>query len=421
MSLIAILSARLPAGKVGQPDAAYSGSHAITGGAFAALLPFGGAPFIEHQARQMVDAGARVLLIHVDSDVVTPALAQVTERIGGWPGVTVALIRDMPDFAAHITPEDRVFILADAMLIPQSALAALAAGAAPRLLVAPHVAATQWLERIDAEDGWAGAALVEGVLVLDTIDMLGEWDLMSTLVRAAVQQGAGRLVISPEHAMHGELVRIEDDGGADRALEAIASAPDPTPGARTGPLARLVAPVGKALAGIIVRRQIAPGMLKAPAFAAGVLGLGLAAFGWPVTGIALALLACALRGTAREAGRILLYPPPPFREMATLDAMMLATLAAIALRVGAGAGFAIIAVLLAIGALVAVAPPEGSRWADEAGPEKWPALRPDIPTALVIMLAGVVAGLVPLALGLVGALSLGALTLRKSPREVAKP
>ena len=55
------------------------------------------------------------------------------------------------------------------------------------------MSAHETFERIDAQSRWAGVALVDAHLLGSTAAMLGDWDLQSTLLRRALQEGALRL------------------------------------------------------------------------------------------------------------------------------------------------------------------------------------------------------------------------------------
>ena len=48
----------------------------------------------------------------------------------------------------------------------------------------------EMFERIDAHSRWAGVALVDARLLGSTAAILGDWDLQSTLLRRAIQEGA---------------------------------------------------------------------------------------------------------------------------------------------------------------------------------------------------------------------------------------
>ncbi len=412
MSLTAILSARMPA------LAPVTGEEVP--GALRALLPFGGATFIEHQARQAIDAGARSILIHVDT--VPPALARVVDRLGVRDDLSVEFVRDIPLFASRVALTDRVLCLGDGMLVPQDALSALAASVAPRLLVTPRVAATDWLERIDAQDVWAGAILLPGDLVLATLDMLGEWDFMSTLVRVAVQKGAGRLVISPQHAMEGQLAQITSTANADLALEALSADQSIEPTSRTGLAHRVTRSFGLLIAGVLIRRQVDPQRLIPPALVLAGGGVLAAALGWAVVGLLALLAGQGLFGVARQAGAILLHRPPRSELARFFGGASLLSVGLVAGRAGWGQAFAPVAVMLVLGLLLLVAIDVERAEKGHASASYLPSwLRLDLPTALAVMLFGAATGWVAFATGLVGLAALAEIAFRRHESAAAEP
>jgi hypothetical protein len=53
-------------------------------------------------------------------------------------------------------------------------------------------------ERIDGSSRWAGVAIASGQMLAATAAILGDWDLQSTLLRRAVQEGARRIAVEGE-------------------------------------------------------------------------------------------------------------------------------------------------------------------------------------------------------------------------------
>jgi hypothetical protein len=58
------------------------------------------------------------------------------------------------------------------------------------LLTVPDHGVSDRFERIDAQSRWAGLALLTGQALKQTVSMLQDWDLQSTLLRRSVQAGA---------------------------------------------------------------------------------------------------------------------------------------------------------------------------------------------------------------------------------------
>ena len=61
------------------------------------------------------------------------------------------------------------------------------------MLTVPDDADHAGFERIDAAVRWGGLLLIDGARLRRTAARLGEWDLESTLLRRAVQDGAARI------------------------------------------------------------------------------------------------------------------------------------------------------------------------------------------------------------------------------------
>jgi hypothetical protein len=268
--------------------------------------------------------------------------------------------------------------------------------------------------------------LLTGDLILDTIDMLGEWDFMSTLLRVGVQQGAGRLVISPEQAMEGHLARVTGRSTAELALEALPSESRLPEQSRPGLLRRLATPLLSSAARALLRRQISPPRLVLPAIGLSAIGAGLAAFGWPVTAIVTGLVGLTLFGIAQTAGAMLLHPEPEPRSTRAMGGLILLAIAIIAVRAGSGEGYALVATLLALASAVLAllrdddAGPGGERGSQS---RHWWSL--DLPIMLLIMLIAVLAGLEPLGLAFIGGLALAELALdrvgHRAGRQPASP
>src|SRR3546814_5659744 len=77
----------------------------------------------------------------------------------------------------------------------------MARHSAPVLLTVNERIKEPGFERIDAQYRWAGLARLNFRQLMDTVhtlDLLADWDLQSTLLRHAVQAGAGRLPVEDE-------------------------------------------------------------------------------------------------------------------------------------------------------------------------------------------------------------------------------
>lgn len=163
-------------------------------GGLHALAPLAGRTLIEYQARCAAAVGAAPIVVMVER--VPPTLQSAFERLRA-EGISVVPVTDAMEAAARFDPEFAVLQMADGVAPAAALLADLAEEPAPAILTVPDDEQHQSFERIDNERRWAGLALISSSLLSDTARMLGDWDLHSTLLRRAVQEGA-RLVPAPE-------------------------------------------------------------------------------------------------------------------------------------------------------------------------------------------------------------------------------
>jgi hypothetical protein len=89
-----------------------------------------------------------------------------------------------------------ILLIGDAIAPPVNLVAAFTQEPEPAVGTVPDDEQHEFFERIDAQSRWAGVALVDAHLLGSTVAMLGDWDLQSTLLRRAIQEGARRVAVS---------------------------------------------------------------------------------------------------------------------------------------------------------------------------------------------------------------------------------
>ncbi|MFP5434718.1 MAG: hypothetical protein ACLGIM_16600, partial [Alphaproteobacteria bacterium] len=186
-----------------------------------ASLHFAGQTLIEYQARQAARAGADRIMILVS--VITPAVSQAVDRLSA-DGIAVALVRDMVSMVRDVPRDADVLLVADGAIVAQAHVDALGASEGNTLLVADDTRASAPFERIDAGQRWAGVARISPALMFDTLDMIGDWDLSLTLVRAAVQKGARRITAPQDDLLEGRVAIVDSQQQADLVAQAVTAA-----------------------------------------------------------------------------------------------------------------------------------------------------------------------------------------------------
>ncbi len=176
-----------------------------------ALAPIAGETIIERQAAWALDAGAATLFVVVSA--VPGELLQALDRVRRR-GARVQVVRDAADLQSALQPTDRVLLVADGLVAPASHYKALASGTLPALLVTADTPLTQALERVDAAHRWAGLAVIPASSVAELAALPGEWDMVLTLLRFAVQAGASRLICEPALFGQGEISVVADTATA---------------------------------------------------------------------------------------------------------------------------------------------------------------------------------------------------------------
>jgi hypothetical protein len=344
-------------------------------------LRFGGQSLVEYQARQALAAGADELIIYADA--ASADLMQATDRLSRETDVPISLVSNASTFAQRLTGEDRVLMLGERMILPQDAIDALAEERDTTLLVTPSTAETGNFERVDATHMWAGGALLSVKTVLSTVEMIGEWDLVLTLLRFAVQQQAYRMEMPSALVSAGALVLVREQADADRALDAMAAAHAEEERARANILEIALQPLGRKLVGELARREVDPTRLNQGAGALAIAATLAITLDWSILALLLALLSGAALVLGTRGGDIAMRPPSAQWLGLLVRGAALTVLAGIGGRLAGGEALALVGVglpllLVALISWTATDLADMPRWATRA--------RPSVALALVIAL-----------------------------------
>jgi hypothetical protein len=277
--------------------AAYHDS-ADKGDGLRATLPLAGRTLLERQARLAQVAGARPIIVVADRQ--PRELLAAVERLRA-AGVDLTLALSPGEAAKGVEAGDRILLIGDGILADGDDVARLIAADGPALLTVPDIRYDDRFERIDAESRWAGLGIVSGEMFKQTVAMLQDWDLQSTLLRRSVQGGARQLAVGGDPpglhllAARGTADLVELQG---RMLENSG-------GHQSDWSSRyMLAPLEYAATRRLMPTAATPNQLW-------VAGLGLGAVsalafsrGWLWTGLLLFLLSTPLWGVAERLGRL---------------------------------------------------------------------------------------------------------------------
>ncbi len=271
-------------------------------GELRALLPLAGQTLIEYQARCSAAAGAAPIVVLVER--VPPALHEALERLRA-DGMAVIPVSDGNEAASRFEAGSLILLVGDGVAAPAELLARLADEPEPAVATLPDDVAHEAYERIDATSRWAGVALVDGSTLGATAAMLGDWDLQSTLLRRALQEGALRIAV----ASAGEPLladSAEQLGGFERAL--IAS----SRGVRRDWASRFVLPAVEEFATErLLDTRVRPQWLMWAALGLTVLAAFAFTRGWLWPALGMLVVATPLDLVARRLATLRLRPLPP--------------------------------------------------------------------------------------------------------------
>ena len=159
-------------------------------GGLRALLPLSGRTLIEYQVRCAAAAGTAPIVVVVER--VPQALQDAFERLR-LDGIGVFPVSDVQDAVSRFEAGATIMLIGDGIAPTADLVARLAEEPEAVVVTVPDDEAHEGFERIDSESRWAGVAVVDAHLLGSTAAMLGDWDLQSTLLRRAIQEGALRI------------------------------------------------------------------------------------------------------------------------------------------------------------------------------------------------------------------------------------
>jgi hypothetical protein len=172
-------------------------------GALRALLPLAGRTLVEYQARCASAAGAAPIVVIVER--VPQALQDAFEHLR-LDSIGVVPVSDINEAISRFEAGSSILLIADGVAPPVELVMQMADQAEPAVAIVPDDEQHESYERIDAGTRWAGVAMADARLLGSTAAMLGDWDLQSTLLRRAIQEGALRV---PASETGGEPLLVE--------------------------------------------------------------------------------------------------------------------------------------------------------------------------------------------------------------------
>nr|WP_310525091.1 CDP-alcohol phosphatidyltransferase family protein [Polymorphobacter sp.] len=261
-----------------------------------ASLVAGGISVFERQARQLHRAGVEIVFA-VDVVPLTQLPAGVTAvAAGALPG--------------QMSADDRVIVVASGLIIDERGFSAVLAADVPVMLVGDASTGCVGVERLDAKSFATGLMALPGDMVMKVARGIGEWDLGSTLIRAAaVDSATNRIefaaipIYAPARRRDVALIwaRPQTAEEARAATETLIAASQK--GCLDWP-ARFLHPWPENLmVRLLAPTRITPNMVTLGTGLVGLVAAAAFATGWLWTGLILALITGPLDGVDGKLAR----------------------------------------------------------------------------------------------------------------------
>lgn len=271
-------------------------------GGLRALLPLAGQTLLDYQVRCAAAIGANPIVVLVER--IPPNLNEAFDRLRA-DGVPVVAVSQATEAAQRFEPSAMVLLLGDGVVPTPELIGQIAEEGEPAIATLPDDGEHDQFERVDAQARWGGVALVEGHLLASTAAMLGDWDLQSTLLRRALQDGAIRIPLDRET---GEPLLVD---GADQLAGFEHGMVSASRGARRDFASRyLFAPVEDFATEQLMGRPVRPEWLVWTALALTILGAAAFLGGWPGAAAAALLISAPLDLIAARLATLRLRPLP---------------------------------------------------------------------------------------------------------------
>ena len=271
-------------------------------GSLRALVPLSGQTLIEYQVRCAAAAGCAPIVVVVER--VPQALQDAFERLR-LDGIGAFPVSDVHDAVSRFEAGAAILLIGDGIAPTSDLVTRLAEEPEPIVLTVPDDEVHEAYERIDAQSRWAGIAIVDSRLLGSTAAMLGDWDLQSTLLRRAIQDGAVREALEQSRAP----ILVERPGDLHNFQRRLL---DSSRGARTDWVSRYILPPVEELATEqLMETPVRPAWLIWIALAL-ILGGAFCFFrGWLGAGLVMLVLSTPLDLVANRLGALRLRPLAP--------------------------------------------------------------------------------------------------------------
>lgn len=263
-----------------------------------ALATAGGQPLLAHQISVLRHVGIDTFLIEVDT--VPGALLKLADNIRKQ-GCSVEFVRSVEDLQREVRASDQLLVQAEGLVASREFLDSVLGGRDAFIATVDGRDENEPFERMDLNTRWAGLSVLKATSVAALEPLPEGWNIPSSLLRQAMQDGVPNRLVKQSNIQHGFLRKISSTEDAEQLTRQILlNRRHLEPGIIEN---RIFGPIAAILASLIWRSPSGGAVLDGLMVLTGGASVGLAAFDWFVASIGLALLAIFLnsvRSISRE-------------------------------------------------------------------------------------------------------------------------
>ena len=272
-------------------------------GGLRALLPLAGRTLLEYQVRCVAAAGTAPIVVVVER--VPQALQDAFERLR-LDGIGVFPVSDVHEAVSRFEAGSMILLVGDGIAPTAGLVMTISEEPEPAIATVPDDEVHEMFERIDSETRWAGVALVDSQTLGSTAAILGDWDLQSTLLRRALQDGALRWPVGGDNGAEPLLIeRAEQLDGFQRTL--LAGSREPR---RDWASRYVLPPIEEFATRQLMETGVRPGWLMWATLGLTLAAAGAFSRGWLGVGLGLLTLSTPLDIIASRLATLRLKPLP---------------------------------------------------------------------------------------------------------------
>ncbi len=263
----------------------------------------GGIPILERQVRMALKAGAKAVWL------IAPALpADMAARLAANPDCW--RVPDAEALASKLAGESSdILLMAPGLVADERLISAMVEDDRAPLLMQFGPDAPKGAERLDMASHWAGLARLPAAMAAQVASELGEWELVGTMVRTAVEAGAERVLAdeiplyAPNRRRDVPLTwaRPQGETACRKVTETLLASAQK--GCLDWPARFIHPPIENAMVRALLPTPISPNMVTVLTGVLGFAAIWLFAIGQPLWALALVLIVGPLDGVDGKLAR----------------------------------------------------------------------------------------------------------------------